>query len=190
MFIHWAKAGGLLFIAIIIYVLFFTPYKTFSLQTIAWLNLAFLMLHQFEEYVYPGGFMDFFNNYLYGKKRIMRFRIKPVSAFHVNVTLGWGIYLLCAVTGGQSPFFVMIITTISFINGLAHTGAAVIFRKYTPGLITGLFIFIPFSVFVFFSMMNNGLNSGLNWIYIIILAAAGTPAIPITLYIFKEKINL
>ena len=183
----WAKAGGTFSVLILIYVLLFSPCKILSIQSAGWLNLAFLMLHQFEEYVYPGGFKDFFNNNLYKKISIIRFKLNDRSAFHVNVTLGWTIYFICAVFAGSNPVFLMIILGITFINGIAHTGAAIVFRKYNPGLITGLFFFIPFTLYITIQFIQNHIISSGDWLLIIISAASGTFAIPLTLFIFREK---
>jgi len=180
----WAKAGGFLFIVIILYVLLFTPYKTFNLHTIGWLNLAFLMLHQFEEYVYPGGFKEFFKSNISG---FVRFKINDASAFHVNVTLGWSFYFLAAMLSGKYPVLLVVALGINLLNGLVHTGAAIVLRKYTPGLLSGLFIFLPFSIYVLRQLIINDLIFAGNWFTIVIFIVAGALTIPLTLYIFKEK---
>ena len=184
MYTHWAKAGGFLFIVIIFYVLLFTPYKTFNLQTVGWLNLAFLMLHQFEEYVYPGGFKEFFNSNISG---FVRFKLNDRSAFHVNVTLGWSFYFLAAILSGIYPILLVVALGINLLNGLVHTGAAIVLKKYNPGFLSGLFIFIPFSVYVLRQLAIKDLIISGNWFMIAIFIIAGALTIPMTLYIFKEK---
>jgi hypothetical protein len=183
----WPKAGGLFSVLIILFVLLFSPYEFLSLHTAAWLNLAFLMLHQFEEYVYPGGFKDFFNNYIYKEKGIMKFRLNDISAFHVNVTLGWTAFLISAIAGTKGALFFAVILAITFINGIVHTAAAIVFRMYNPGFVTGTFVFVPFSLYISYQLIQSGAVSTASWLTIVVCTAAGTLIIPLTLFLFREK---
>jgi hypothetical protein len=59
----WPKIGGILalFIIVILFGYAFTESEYNVFVLLFWLHLALLMLHEFEEYVYPGGFKEFFN---------------------------------------------------------------------------------------------------------------------------------
>lgn len=181
---YWAKAGGVIAAAIIIFAVI-SKGTVLNIKSVALLNLAFLMLHQFEEYVYPGGFKSFFNSYIGGKNRVIRFQLSDTAIIVVNVVIGWGFYLLAVLF----PNFILVSITLatSFMNGVVHTGALLRFRKYNPGFITGLFLFIPFSVY---SMLHLSKNMQANdWFIIIPSAILGTALIPFTIYLFRDKTN-
>ncbi len=48
-----------------------------------------------------------------------------------------------------------------------HLIAAVVFRRYAPGLLTGLFLNIPFGV----ALVQNGLSNGISQTYLVITTA-------------------
>jgi len=144
------------------------------------------MLHQFEEYVLPGGFQEFFNTNIYNPNGFIRFKINNTSVFHVNVTLGWTAYLFGAFTGNNPPLFLTILLVITLINGIVHTIAFVVLRKYNPGFITGLLLFIPFSVYSITKFANERIITKVSWFSIIIFAITGTLLIPLILYLSKK----
>jgi hypothetical protein len=180
---YWAKAGGVVAAVLIIFVL--VSKDSMDIRSIALLNLAFLMLHQFEEYVYPGGFKSFFNSFIGGKNRLIRFPLSDTAIIAVNVFIGWGLYFLAVIIPDSILVSVTLIT--SFINGIVHTGALLRFRKYNPGFITGLFLFIPFSVYSAMQLSGNLQSS--DWLIIIPSAILGTALIPFTIYLFRDKTN-
>ncbi|MDR2651658.1 MAG: HXXEE domain-containing protein [Prevotellaceae bacterium] len=52
--------------------------------------------------------------------------------------------IACSVTGFECPVFSYIFVGLAAINGLfAHIGTTVIKRKFSPGLITSVFLFLP-----------------------------------------------
>lgn len=184
---YWAKTGGLIALTILIYINFSGEFRFLSLEYICWLNLAALMLHQFEEYVYPGGFMDFFNSNIYNPNGIIKFRINDKGAFLVNVITGWGAYLVGAVIGAKYPVYLMILLAINFVNGAAHTGALIKLRKYNPGFITGLFLFVPLSIYSAVTFINHGIIDKGSWLVIIAGTIIGILIIPFTLYLAKNN---
>jgi hypothetical protein len=181
---NWAKVGGVVAVCIIIFV---SIYKNpvFHIHSIALLNLAFLMLHQFEEYVYPGGFKQFFNTYVGGKSRIISYPLSDKAIVTINIGLGWGLYVTGVIF--PNPFIIMVLLTASFINGVVHTGAFVKLKKYNPGLITGLFIFIPFSIYAANRVIDNSLMTSPGIFFSILFAIGGITLIPITVYLLRDK---
>ena len=100
-------------------------------------------LHVFEEFVFPGGFRIWYARYRpeIGASLTVKFLV-IVNAVMLSVCA------LVALVGpsanGAANWFV--ITTILFWNAIFHLRAAVRMRSYSPGMITGAFLYIPMAV--------------------------------------------
>jgi hypothetical protein len=106
---------------------------------------VFAVLHVTEEYVFPGGFME------WAKGKIPRVaeRITVKMAIVVN-----GIFLLLCFAGvlfgGRYPMFALSIAGLILVNGIIHVLSSIVTKSYSPGLITSLVLYIPYSVYSFF----------------------------------------
>jgi hypothetical protein len=100
-------------------------------------------LHVFEEFVYPGGFRKWYASYRPEIASSLSVRYLTV----VNAVM-LAVCALIAVAGtspnGVANWFVM--TSILFWNAVFHIRAAVRMRRYSPGLITGVWLYIPLAV--------------------------------------------
>lgn len=144
------------------------------------------MIHQFEEYVYPGGFRNFLN--LHFKNIFDKYKISlnEWGILLINVIFGWTFYFFCA---GISDEFLWVSAgsvMILMINGLLHTVIGISYGKYNPGLISGLLLFIPSGICFFYSL-ESILNFNL-LIKALITAIAGSFVIPLTV-LFTSKIK-
>lgn len=176
----WAKSGLVIAVAIIILTLLnFSDFD--KLQILLLFQITILMFHQFEEYVYPGGFQDFFNRYLFKK----RLHLTYAGILTVNVIFGWTFYITAALVYKKMIWFSTASVFITLANAIAHIVTAIRFRKYSPGLLTGLFLFVPF-VFYFISCMYNEFNA-VFLLKSLIVMAAGVIIIPMTIYITGRK---
>ncbi len=141
---YWAKIAGLGAIAIGIACLFldFT-----EIQLLLWLHLAVLLLHQFEEYAYPGGFKRFYNENIWNKSFLTRHPLSNAGIILVNIGLAWTVYLYSALTHEAQLALAIGLLGVSLLNGLLHSILWAYLRMYNPGAFTGLFLFIPFSIY-------------------------------------------
>jgi len=110
------------------------------------------MLHMGEEYFYPGGFMD-----------VMK-RLNPKFAQLVTVPMAVIIndlqLLLCIiaiVVGENGIVFSMSVAGLLFTNGLMHIMGCVKAKGYAPGVITGVLLYIPVSVYAYLLSIHLGL---------------------------------
>ena len=180
---YWAKLGGLLALSIILTVLFI-PNNLSYLNSLLWIHFATLLIHQFEEYVYPGGFKEFFNEKIWNKNRILKNPLNNTGVILVNVILGWSAYTISAVNGDNYIWLALGLTGITILNGIMHTIMFIIHKKYNPGFFSGLFLFIPFGSYLMYILLEETsaekMTSGLT-IFII-----GTILIPISIFITNK----
>lgn len=182
---NWAKLGGAAGL-FILFLLPFTDLKWPETEYLLWIQFSFLLFHQFEEYIYPGGFKDFFNFNILNKNRITRFPLNNISVLLVNVALGWTAYPLCAYLNINFIWFALGLVLIMIFNGVLHSVVALFTKKYNPGLISGLFLLIPFGIFIILKL-NNSLTFS-DWLSGITVFISG--ALSIILIIFlSDKIE-
>jgi len=137
------------------------------------------MFHQFEEYTYPGGFKKFFNvnfEHLFIRYGI---NLNDTGILLVNVVFGWTFFLICAFIADTYSWLSAGAVLILFINGVLHAAMWIIRRSYNPGLITGLFLFIPSGIFLMIYFTDSGNTTFL--IKAILSAITGMLIIPVTI---------
>jgi len=177
---YWALIGGIMAIGIILFVLM-SGRQLADINTLLWLHLSLLLLHQFEEYIYPGGFSEFFNRNVPRKNKSKQSPLNTGGILLVNVVFGWTAYLVSAISGIHNLWLALGLLGITISNGLLHTAMALLKRKYVPGLISGFFLFIPFGVYVILKILK--LTAGENLMPAITVFVAGTVIIPVSIFI-------
>lgn len=125
-----------------------------STTVIRWLPLVAVALHLIEEFVWPGGFADWYRWY------------RPERA--TSVTTGFLVrinvlFVVLALIPGMRGFtvygvaFWLVVASIAAANGAFHIWATVARRRYSPGVITGVIGYLPLAVFGFWYFWQRGL---------------------------------
>lgn len=184
---YWAKAGGVLAAGILVYVYLIEGARMPLVNKFALLSLAFLMLHQFEEYVYPGGFQYYFNTKIYNPFGFFKNKITNKAVIWVNVILGWGIYSIVAIFFRENPVVVMTFVTVLLINGMLHFGITFSTRNYNPGVVTGAILFIPLSIYSAIKLKETGVMTTPEILMVLPYAAGFSLLIPITIFVCRDK---
>ena len=107
------------------------------------INLALLgaaVLHIIEEYGYPGGF-----------SRYLRERV-PAMAEYVtpgfSITINGLLLFICvaAVTPYSTAILKLSVAALLGINALMHIAGTIHLRRYVPGVVTSVLLYIPLSI--------------------------------------------
>jgi Protein of unknown function with HXXEE motif len=119
-----------------------------------WAPLVASLLHIFEEFVYPGGFADWDRAYR------PEFNTSITPRFHILVNAllvlaGLQVGLLknrdVGLHGGAVPqahaLVWLTLAGLLFSNALFHLKGALRTHRYSPGIITGLGLYIPLTIF-------------------------------------------
>ncbi|HMQ80048.1 MAG TPA: HXXEE domain-containing protein [Ignavibacteria bacterium] len=184
---NWAKAGLLFSLFILAYIYLINKHSMPLLEKYVLLNLAFLMIHQFEEYVYPGTFKEYFNTRIYNPFGFFRNKLTDKGIFWVNVILGWGLNIAVLLFFRDNPQAVMTAIGIIFINGIMHFFTAFKTRGYNPGVVTAAIFFIPLGLYSFNKFYSAGMIKTVDILLIIVYSLLGSLMIPITIYGCREK---
>jgi len=153
---EWAKVGVIL--AIYMFVLLFVFVRKYDFVVfVLLLQTPLYMLHQTEEYIFPGGFGKFFNTKIFN----LETEDKPLDEnviFYVNVILIWIVLPVFGLLSTRNYGFGLWLPYFSFFAGVAHIALAVKARKqYNPGLLVSLFINIPVGLWSILYILEQGL---------------------------------
>ena len=153
---EWAKVGVILSIYLFV-ILFVFIRKADFVIFVLFLQTPLYMLHQTEEYIFPGGFGKFFNTRIFN----LDTEDKPVDEnfiFYVNVLLIWIVLPAFALLSTFDYGFGIWLPYFSFFAGIAHVALAAKAGKiYNPGLLVSLFINIPVGLWSILYLLREGL---------------------------------
>jgi hypothetical protein len=102
---------------------------------LAWAALPALLWHQTEEWVWPGGFLPWFNREVAGGSDD-EYPITRRMGFAINVGLGWGAALASGALGRRAPWLTAWVMAMNAGNAALHGREALARRRYNPGLLT------------------------------------------------------
>jgi hypothetical protein len=100
-------------------------------------SVPLLLWHQTEEWVLPGGFLEWFNVSVWGSEDA-EFPVTPGIAFRINVVVGWGVSALAVAAGRRAPFLASAVLVSHAANAGLHVNRASVERRYNPGVATAL----------------------------------------------------
>ncbi len=115
-------------------------------QLLFWMPLAAASIHIFEEFVWPGGFASWYREY---RPEISR-SISPGFLAGINALL----LCLCAIAGvaGATPRSTSLFLTVVAVlagNALFHITATIRMRRYSPGVVSGVVLYLPLALAAF-----------------------------------------
>lgn len=129
------------------------------------MSLLALLLHQFEEYRYPGYFPGMINVVMYQSRQPDRYPLNANTALIVNVVIGWLFYWLAARLGESALWLGIATMLVSTGNIVAHTLLFNVRGKtlYNPGLLTALLLFLPIVLYFFYLVVSQNLATPVDW---------------------------
>lgn len=155
---EWAKVGFILSIFLLIFLFVFVRNSDFVIFILL-LQTPLYMLHQTEEYIFPGGFGKYFNTRIFK----LETEDKPMDEnfiFFVNIILIWIALPLFGLLSTLDYRLGLWIPYFSFFAGISHIVLAIKAKKlYSPGLIVSLLINIPVGLWSILYLINHGIIS-------------------------------
>jgi hypothetical protein len=118
-----------------------------------WAPFGAASLHIVEEFFYPGGFAEWDRQYRPGIRRSITAR------FHVIVNgllliLCYDVWALRSSRVG--PWTWLAVMTLLFANGVWHVVASVKSRTYSPGVLTGVLLYVPLTIYGYARFLRTG----------------------------------
>jgi hypothetical protein len=171
---HWYTVG--LFIGVGVLVFVTIGWQTLGvLQRLLLLNFATLLLHQFEEYGWPGGEPAIMNKVLQPSATPERYPLNQNSAMVINVVVAYPFYMLPVffprvVWLGVAPVLFGILQFI--VHGVVTNRKLRTF--YNPGLLTVILGHVPFGAYYIYYIRAEGLATITDWVFGLVYLMAFT----------------
>ncbi len=121
-----------------------------------WTPLIAVCLHISEEFIFPGGFSEWYKTY--------KPEIKKSVTWKFLLIVNGGLLILCYDIGaiGASAFGAALwlgVMAMLAANGIWHIRGVIKTRKYSPGVITGTLLYMPLAVFGFIYFLSTDMIS-------------------------------
>jgi hypothetical protein len=119
-----------------------------------WIFSVFVVaavIHVLEEYAYPGGFSDWM--------RSLNPRFAPWVTARFAMIINGLFLLLCvmgAMVAGQGLVFSLSVASLLFFNGLIHLTGTIRARRYVSGVVSGVLLYMPLSLYAFYLFAGAG----------------------------------
>ena len=188
---NWYYLGGVLCLALAVVVGFWGNHIA-PLRNILLLSFMALLVHQFEEYAYPGGFPPVFNiGWQREKEAPDRYPLNRMSCLCVNVLAAYPFYLF--------PVFPNLIwlglaqILFGVVGQLIAHGIVINLKLhsfYNPGLVSVLLLHVPIGVYYIRYVYAHGLIQPWDWVAGIactVLAALLVVGLPVWLFLDKNS---
>lgn len=131
-----------------------------------WAFIVAAVIHVVEEYKYPGGFSD-------AMKRFNP-RFAPFVTVKFTVAINGLFLLVClagAIVGDKSLAFSLSVASLLFLNALMHIIGTIRVKRYIPGAVSSVLLYLPLSFYAYYLFANSGRLSLLDGIVSILLGA-------------------
>jgi hypothetical protein len=168
---HWPKVGLITAIFLLLMLFLNSKAPIGSFEWLYWLSLPLYMIHQVEEYIFPGGFKEEMNKILF-RGNASREIITDKVILIINVGFIWILTPVLIVLGSISVIFPVILMTLVTFNGFIHVAASVLYKRYNPGLVVSLIVNIPLGLYVLFGLGLNAVASSMELLIGILIGVA------------------
>ncbi|HEY3899745.1 MAG TPA: HXXEE domain-containing protein [Chthoniobacter sp.] len=143
-----------------------------ALQQLLLLNFIVVLLHQFEEYGWPGGFPAVANIVMLRSDRPDRYPLNQQSSMVANLLFAYVFYLL-PVFFPKMIWLGLAPVLVGF--PLQFFGHVIIVNKklkslYSPGVATAVFGHLPVAAFYIYQICTNHLATGWDWLFAFLYA--------------------
>ena len=124
-----------------------------------WAQLPVYFVHEFEEYVLPGGFLKWFNNHVMDSK-LDDWPLTPTASLWINVPIIFTAFPICGILATEFGLgWGLWMAYFSIVNAAGHVVFAILFRGYNPGVVVSLLLNIPIGAFAIWYLSSHHLVS-------------------------------
>jgi hypothetical protein len=113
-----------------------------------WVLPFAVIAHQVEEYIYPGGFREWFNRAILGSTDA-NLPLTKALAFWINIPLFWTALIITAVIGSGNLWITMPVVSIVFVNAWLHIAFAIAMNA-SPGVSTAMLVLLPLTSYIYY----------------------------------------
>ncbi len=178
---HWQYGTPFLAVYTTFFLLVFV-YPLGAPLFLIWACLPVYFVHQCEEYLWPGGFMEALSAKFAGTSGSDPAVpvLSPREAYWINVGIIWVLFPASAVAAMTfGPAWGLWVPCFTVLNGLSHVVAGIKDRRYNPGLAASLFLNIPVGIAAIIVLAGAGVAGSGAWAASLLFAIAGMAGIAV-----------
>jgi hypothetical protein len=159
---HWYDLGAVVAICAGI-VLFFLWPDIPTIERVLLLNFITMLVHQYEEYGWPGGFPPLVNLVVWPRNKPDRYPLNQNGAMVINLIWSY-VFYLAPVFFPAAIWLALGPMLVGFLQVIAHGILTNVKLKapYNPGMITALLD--PLGVYYIYLVQTQGLATASDWV--------------------------
>jgi len=166
---NWSKADVVVSIVLTIYLLVIVLPKSTLLFAILMLTPIY-MLHEIEEYVFPGGFAQFMNKNIF-KADPENGPLTLNAVFWINVTAIWIIFPLYTLWAVFDITQATAIAYILILQAIIHLILGIVGKRlFNPGMITAWLIHVPWATWTIWLLVQAKVVTNPFWNFDLLIA--------------------
>lgn len=125
------------------------------MMLLAWSLAGAAGLHIFEEFVFPGGFKAWWQAYRPDVAGSVSNRFLVfINALLVVAAIAVAVAVQAPRGNGVAAWLTL--AALLFSNALFHLRGAIQSKRYSPGMITGIVLYIPIAIYGYYTFLQNG----------------------------------
>lgn len=161
---YWQDIGGIVALVVCSGLLIIHQNMQ-EIEVILWLSFVAILIHQFEEYRWPGYFPGVFNIVIFKSSNPDKYPLNGQSAMVINVLIAYGFYLLPIFFADQI-WLGLAPVLMGFFQLIWHGLFANMKIKgiYNPGLFAVLLLHVPIGTWYINYIISHGLVTTTDWI--------------------------
>ena len=142
---EWMRAGFVVAVFLLVYLTVLVAPTNLVLYAML-LCAPFYMLHETEEYLFPGGFVEFMNRDLY-KQDPETGMLDESLVYWINMGYIWLPLPICGLLATYDLRLAAWMPYFLIFQAVVHVGLSIAARRwYNPGLVTACLLHVPFAV--------------------------------------------
>ena len=153
---EWMRAGLVVAVFLLVYLTVLVAPTNLVLYTML-LCAPLYMLHETEEYLFPGGFVEFANRDLY-KQDPESGMLDENLVYWINMSYIWLPLPICGLLATYDLRLAAWMPYFFIFQAVVHVGLSIAARRwYNPGLATACFLHVPFAVWAIYLLGDAGI---------------------------------
>ncbi|HKP02420.1 MAG TPA: HXXEE domain-containing protein [Chthoniobacterales bacterium] len=129
------------------------------LTLLAWSLTVAALIHIFEEFVFPGGFKEWWTAYRPDIRASVTDRYLVIINM-VLVLFSANVALAVRSPRGNGVAAWLALAALLAENAVFHIVGAIQTRRYSPGMISGILLYIPLAIYGYIFFLRSGRASG------------------------------
>jgi hypothetical protein len=158
---NWQKTGVIVSLFLTIYLLVIVLPKNLLLFALL-MSTPLYMLHEIDEYIFPGGFAQFLNQNIY-KTDPETGLLDPSAVFWINMVVWTALplYSLLAIAdltqAAWMPYFFIFQAVVHLILGIIGK------RFFNPGMVSAWLVHVPWGIWTIWLLVRAGVIADPYW---------------------------